>query len=66
MLTSDDLLLRPLRAVSSAAAFGGTLTIEVIAPPYPCAGVGMLRVVRVVEAEGGVALAAAYEGYERL
>jgi hypothetical protein len=41
-------------------------TIEVIAPPYPCAGAGVLRVVRAVEDADSLALTAAYERYDRL
>jgi len=65
--TSADLLLLPLReAVDAFAGAGRAVTIDVLAPPYACAGCGDLRVVRVLEQPGGVALTAAYDGYERL
>jgi hypothetical protein len=42
------------------------ITIVVIAPPYPSAGTGSMRVVRVGERPDGVTLSASYEGYIRL
>jgi hypothetical protein len=65
--TSADLLLLPLReAVDAAAGVGRQVTIDVLAPPYACAGRGHLRVVRVLERPDGLALTAAYDAYERL
>ena len=66
MPSSDDLLLRPLRSASAGLAPGHTLTIDVISPPYPCAGIGCLRVIRATRNGGTVALTAAYDGYRRL
>ena len=66
-MQTDDLLLLPLRqALAALASAAATLTVDVIAPPYPSAGVGTLRLVRVTELPGSVALTAAYEGYRRL
>ena len=71
---TDDLLLLPLRDVltniSRAAAPGAAgasrITIDVLAPPRAAAGTGALRVVRVLETDGAIALTAAYDGYVRL
>jgi hypothetical protein len=40
--------------------------VEVLAPPYDAAGIGVLRVVRALEEDDRVELTAAYEGYARL
>lgn len=42
------------------------ITLEIIAPPYPCAGTGAVRVVRATHTEDSISLAAAYEGFDRL
>jgi hypothetical protein len=40
--------------------------VEVLTPPYDAAGVGTLRVVRVLVEGDRLELTAAYEGYARL
>jgi hypothetical protein len=65
----DELLLLPLRQVlcgDRAWAAGADVTVEVVSPPYPCAGTGELRVIRFLLEAGAYALTAAYEGYDRL
>jgi hypothetical protein len=42
------------------------ITLEVVTPPYPCAGTGAIRVVRATEQPSAIALVAAYEGFDRL
>jgi hypothetical protein len=42
------------------------VTIDILAPPYPAAGTGALRVVRAMSSESALHLVAAYEGYEKL
>ncbi|HXW76224.1 MAG TPA: hypothetical protein VEJ20_02320 [Candidatus Eremiobacteraceae bacterium] len=70
--SSDDVLLRPLRDVLSAggrgvlASGGGPIMIEILAPPFPCAGIGSERVVRVAYGPEGTSLVAAYDAYVRL
>jgi len=51
---------------SLAHAHGCPITVVVVTPPFPSAGTGPLRVVRVGEHPGGVTLCGAYEGYVRL
>jgi hypothetical protein len=43
-----------------------SVTVHIVAPPFPCAGTGVLRVVRASRADDRMALDAAYEGYVRL
>ena len=42
------------------------ITFRLLAPPYPALGVGVLRVLRVVERGRHVELVAGYERYERV
>jgi hypothetical protein len=51
---------------SVAQTRGISITIVVVAPPYPSAGTGPMRVVRVGRSTDVVALTASYEGYVRL
>jgi len=65
----DDLVLLPW--CRARAALGDRpLRFRVLVPPYPAAGVGMLRALRVSalsgEHDGAWELLAGYEGYERL
>jgi len=55
----------PLRDALERLA-GSHVTVDVLVPPYPCAGTGALRVLRASHANASVALLTAYEGYERL
>ncbi len=66
MARTDGLLLLPLRDVADDLAAARLLTIDVITPPYRCAGLGELRVVRVDERAHAVALTVAYDDYRRL
>lgn len=60
-----DLLLVPYtRAIELLADRDITLTI--LAPPYPAAGLGPLRVVRADDDGAVVRLTATYDDYERL
>ena len=69
-MIAERLLLSPLRDVLADGRVeplrGAHLTLEIVAPPYPCAGTGDLRVIRIVAGAAGFELAAAYEGYDRL
>jgi hypothetical protein len=61
----DKLLLLPYaRALEQLG--GSDVRIAMVTPPYPCAGVGELRVVRVSETDGSVRLDLSYDHYERL
>jgi len=62
------MLLEPLTDVLHAAPWpaDAKVCVEVIAPAYACAGTGALRVVRIGGDRGSIAIAAAYEGYDRL
>jgi len=51
---------------SLAQTRGRRIAVVVITPPFPSAGTGPLRVVRVGEHADVVTLTAAYEGYARL
>ena len=65
----EDFLLTPLRHALERTAFVDRhtgVTVDVLAPPYPCAGVGLMRVVRALEWPAGIELCVAYEGYDRL
>lgn len=65
----DDILLLPLtdalRALRDRAVH-----LDILAPTYPCAGVGELRVVRVIQdgtgSAGPTTIVATYQDYERL
>ncbi len=59
-----DLLLVPL-TVALARLRERRVSVRLLTPPYPCTGVGALRVVRVSELEYSTALDATYERYER-
>ena len=57
--------------LATCARAGGTesqtsITLDVISPPYPCAGTGKLRAVRIGHVDGKWAITAAYDGYQRL
>ena len=57
-------MLRPYAEV--ADLFGGRdLRIAVLRPPYPCAGRGTLKVVRVAD-NGAVSLVVTYDDFVRL
>jgi hypothetical protein len=42
------------------------LFVRVLAPPYPCAGVGALRVVRATPQDGRIDLVVTYADFDRL
>lgn len=44
----------------------GDVSVHVLVPPYPCAGIGSLRVVRARSVERGTELVLTYADYERL
>lgn len=57
--------------LAACAGAGGTgsqtsITLDVISPPYPCAGTGALRAVRITHVDGDWAITGAYDGYQRL
>jgi hypothetical protein len=67
--SEEALLLTPLRD----ALFGGALelherrvTVDILAPRFPSAGTGTLRVVRALDAGVEVSIVAAYEDYVKL
>ena len=43
-----------------------TVRIEILTPPYACAGSGTLRIVRALFRDDAIELAATYEGFDRL
>jgi hypothetical protein len=45
---------------------GRELSLRLLLPPYPALGLGVLRVLRIVEREGRTEIVAGYDGYERL
>ncbi len=60
-------VLTLLSEVAARAALAGrSLVLRVLAPPYPAAGLGTLRVLRVRERDGLSEIVAGYERYERL
>jgi len=61
----DAYTLLPEGEVRRALA-SRNLTFTLLAPPYPVAGVGALRVLRVIERDGAADLVAGYDRYERL
>lgn len=61
---SDQILLAPLLDVLFSRS--ETVTLEIVTPPFPCAGIGSLRVVRFTNDAGELSLVAAYEGYAPL
>lgn len=63
-LPTDSVLLPEVEVRRALAAC--PLRFRVIAPPYRALGVGVLRVLRVVERDGATELAAGYDRYERL
>lgn len=64
-LGEEELLLLPyVRALE--ALKDRKVTITVVAPPYPALGRGTLHVVRVLDNQDSVALALAYDDYEKL
>jgi hypothetical protein len=58
--------LTMLPEVQARRLLAGTpLTLEILRPPYPALGVGMLRVLRVRELPGGpLEVMAGYDNYE--
>ncbi len=65
--TLADLVLTLLPEVEARATLAGrSLALRVLRPPYPAAGVGTLRVLRVRERGERTELVAGYDGYERL
>ena len=68
-MNGDDLVLLPW-VVARAMLGDRPLRFRVLVPPYPAAGVGTLRALRVSalsgEHDGAWELLAGYEGYERL
>ena len=61
----EKLLLLPYsRGLEQLA--GSDVRVDMVTPPYPCLGVGELRVVRVTEEGGSVKLDLSYDNYERL
>lgn len=62
---AEKLLLLPfVRALEEL--HGGDVRVALLTPPYPCVGIGELRVVRVGEQDGATKLDLSYENYERL
>jgi hypothetical protein len=65
----DDLIMMPWTQARAALA-DHALRLRVLAPPYPAAGVGALRLLRVRglagEHDGAFELTCGYERYERL
>jgi hypothetical protein len=59
----DDLVLMPEVDARRALA-GEAVTLRVLAPVGPYAGVGALRVLRVKALEAGVELVCGYEAYD--
>jgi hypothetical protein len=45
---------------------GRKLTLRLLLPPFPALGLGVLRVLRIIEHESRTELVAGYDGYERL
>ena len=61
----EKLALLPYsRALEELA--GRDVRVTLVTPPYPCMGVGELRVVRVHDDGGTVTLDLSYESFERL
>lgn len=63
-LQETVLLLSYTRALEQLA--GKDVHVHMVTPPYPCIGVGELRVVRVQEEAGVTTLDLSYDNYERL
>jgi len=62
---TEKLLLLPfVRALEEL--HGSDVRVTLLTPPYPCVGIGELRVVRVGEEDGATKLDLSYENYERL
>ncbi len=65
--TLADSVLTLLPEVEARAALSGrNLTVRVLRPAYPAAGIGTLRVLRVRERDERTEIVAGYDGYERL
>jgi hypothetical protein len=45
---------------------GRELSLRLLLPPFPALGLGVLRVLRIVEREARTEIVAGYDGYERL
>ncbi len=61
----DDLTLQPESVVRRVLG-DLPVTLRVIRPPYPALGVGALRVLRMRDVDGALAIDAGYDNYERL
>lgn len=65
----EDVVMMPWTQARAALA-GHSLRVRVLAPPYPAAGVGTLRLLRVAVLggahDGAYELTCGYDGYERL
>ncbi|MBC5823495.1 MAG: hypothetical protein GIW99_01200 [Candidatus Eremiobacteraeota bacterium] len=59
------MLLAPLAEALSSLE-GVPIVLDVMSPPFLCAGCGPLKVVRVSPCGDGLAIVAAYRDYERL
>ncbi|MDQ6780731.1 MAG: hypothetical protein M3Z37_06220 [Candidatus Eremiobacteraeota bacterium] len=61
----EQVVLEPY-LVSLSRLAGRDVRVTVVSPPYPCVGVGELRVIRSRESDDVVTLDLTYERYERL
>ena len=65
----EDLVMMPWTQARTALA-GHSLRLRLVTPPYPAAGVGALRLLRVAVLSGAhngaYELTCGYDGYERL
>ena len=64
-MDSSSLALLPEREVRSLLR-DRDVSLQLLRPPYPAVGLGMLRVLRVRERDGVTQVVAGYERYERL
>jgi len=65
--TEEQQSLALLPEVEARALFAGrSLSLHVLRPPYLAAGVGVLRVLRIVERGSATEITAGYDRYERL
>ncbi len=65
--SGPEAVLTLLAEIEARAALSDRpLRLEVLRPPYPAVGTGVLRVLRVTERGARTEIVAGYEGYERI